>query len=112
MWNFRKSKMTCGICRRVHQDTGLRPSCRGIKFVETCPVGDVPKLMKDNLIFRNFFRLIQYGLIQADGGYDYSAISFFYGVYQVKQEDQPVFFERCLLILSVLEEVRQTERKK
>lgn len=103
--------MTCGICAAL-QKQGLRPACRGMQHEAACQSGEIPGLKKENEIYRDVFKSVQYGLVKYEGGYDFNVLSLFFAAHEAAPELQRRILDMINIIICALEDVRAAERAK
>lgn len=102
----------CQHCRQSQRDGFESIECQGISTVDDCPIGKVPKLAERNEAFMFYFNRMQPGLLQGDGGYDFSAEKFVFDLYDIPAGIQKIYHDRVLILVSVISKLRERKYKK
>lgn len=101
--------MTCDICRRSQKDGFYNAvKCKGLEYVDECPRPDdrIPKLSEENHWFKRLFDKMLPGLIDPSGSFLFDAIGFVFDIYQVPEGQRPILFDKCLIVISAIQETR------
>ena len=107
--------MTCSICRQAQRDwPKTNPQCNGIETVDECKraTQKVPKLLKDNEEFVFLLYKVLPVLCDGFGGFKHDAIEYLMDMHKVPEGQRPIIFDRFLIVIDVIREVREKERKK
>ena len=103
--------MTCSHCLLTQKSNDTDISCDGIDHVDNCPRNIVPKLSYDNMKFWPFFEKIHLSIISHDR-YNCSVIKDIIEVYGIPIYQASIFYDRCLIVIEEVEEVRKRQREK
>lgn len=102
--------MTCGICRRSQRDGFREVRCEGVETVETCPTGEIPKLLCGNERFSEaLLRQIQV-LRDGFGGVSAANLQALMDAYGVPVGQRPVCMEKAAAMIRGIDQVREEER--
>lgn len=104
--------MTCGFCRRAQEDGFKEIDCKGIDAVDECPAGEVPKLSPSNLRAWFLISRILPGLFDGYGAANYEAIEAVFRIYQTPPGQRAVLLDKCIIVISAIQEAREAERPK
>ncbi|MBU1067661.1 hypothetical protein KKE60_07720 [Patescibacteria group bacterium] len=104
--------MTCNLCQRSQRDGFRNFKCQGIETIDQCPTGEIARLAPENERFWDLFSRILPGLCDGFGGFNYRAIEFVMDVQNVSAGQRPIIFDKCLIMISVIEEGRAVEKAK
>jgi hypothetical protein len=86
-------------------------NCPGIDALDKCPYDRVIKLNAENEEFEPFLHRILPGLCRPDGSFDYGAITNIFDIYELEGEARQFLFDKCLIMMGVIREMREKQRK-
>lgn len=106
-WFFRKTKDTCGLCKRTQADFKDTEKCGGIETVRICPTGKVPKLTPNNRKFQELFFRILPGLCDGFGGFSFFGVDYVCRIFGVTPGEMPIVHDKILVIIACIEDARK-----
>ncbi len=113
-WAFAKDQWTCGICRRSQRDF-YKKHCPGIEVIDECPSKDestrVPKLAESNQGWWRLFRRMQPFLWDGFGGVRIEAVREVMTEFHVPTGQRPIIFDKCLVAIAAIRDVRHQDRE-
>jgi hypothetical protein len=103
--------MDCSHCLLTQKNNDTIIRCDGIDYVDPCPRNIVPKLTRDNMKFWLFFEKIHLSII-SHNSYNCSVIKDIIDIYGIHRSQSPIFYDRCLIVINEVEEIRKRQREK
>ena len=94
------------------QKRGSREICDGIDSVDRCPHGEVFKLSEENKGFWFLFKRSLPFVSNGMGGFDIKAIKYVFNTYDVSKPEIPILYDKALLMISVITEIRRVKEER